>query len=67
MDKEILKVFHDGRNTDLPLEDIRGGWCLVNNPTCSSGESSCNVNKCTPDKITTPDQDPNPNPSNGAM
>lgn len=47
MDKEILNVFNEGKNADLPLEEIRGGWCVVN-VTCNKGnDSKCNVNTCT--------------------
>lgn len=52
MDKEILNVFNEGKDTELPLEDIRGGWC-IGNASCATGDSKCNVNKCNPDKIKT--------------
>jgi len=55
MDNEILKVFNDGKNPELPLEDIRGGWC-ISNTTCGDGSSTkCNVNRCSPDEVV---QDP---------
>lgn len=53
MNNDIIKVFNEGKDSDLPLEDIRGGWC-IGNATCATGnDSKCNVNKCNPDKIKT--------------
>lgn len=38
MDNEILKVFNEGKDTNLPLEDIRRGWC-IGNASCATGDS----------------------------
>lgn len=50
MKKEIIKVFNDGQELDLPLEEVRGGWC-VPNATCITGDGKCNVNICSPNTI----------------
>lgn len=65
MNKNIIKVFHEGRTKDLALEDIRGGWCIVN-AVCKSDDAKCNVYTCNkancPDNCSENDNEIKPDP-----
>ncbi len=54
MENEIIKVFNEGKENELALDKIRGGWC-VPNITCIAGDSKCNIDVCSSDTIRKPE------------
>lgn len=67
MNKEIIQIFKEGETGDsgLKMDEVRGGFCLINNTSCTTGnDAKCNVNntKC-PDNEAVVDPTPDPKPA----